>query len=62
MNLIPDVLGYELKDALTILESCSYQVTIIQSLSPKNDKCGNARVIRTRNICNNKVEIIISYF
>lgn len=62
MKSIPDVLGYRAEDALAVLNSNSFMVTIKESVSKKSDKQGDTRIIRLRRLTDDEVEIIISYF
>lgn len=62
MRSIPDVLGYRVEDALAVLDSNLFKVVIKESLSKKNNKQGEARVLKLKSLSDYEVEIIISYF
>ncbi len=62
MAKTPDILGYKLSRALSELDSLSYDVLVKETVASKNEKQGDARVLRLKKMDNNKIEIIISYF
>ncbi|MDR5658232.1 hypothetical protein RH915_01885 [Serpentinicella sp. ANB-PHB4] len=58
-----DVLGFELNDALFILNELNMQYTVNETYGKDAKKMdGIKRVVGQRNISLNEVEIIISYF
>ncbi|SES68225.1 hypothetical protein SAMN05660297_00227 [Natronincola peptidivorans] len=62
MTVIPDILGYKLKDAEAILKASSLEYTITESLALKHDKQKIPRIIQVRNLPGSTIELIISYF
>ncbi|MEW6065281.1 hypothetical protein P378_06425 [Desulforamulus profundi] len=44
--MIPGVLGYRLNDAVSLLESSGYQVTVVTTGPPKGNPGGPERVVK----------------
>ncbi len=61
MNTIPDVVGYKLEEALSMLGAVDEEVVVVKTFGKKQLKSDEARIIRQK-ICNNKIQLIISYF
>ncbi|AKL95445.1 hypothetical protein CACET_c19970 [Clostridium aceticum] len=62
MNILPDVLGYKLEEAMFLLESKSFEVLVKESIFKVQNQEGRARVIRSRKLSDAEIELIISYF
>ncbi len=62
MSALPDVLGFQLDDALNFLESANVLISIQETYPPdKKKRTGECRVIRQIDK-GDRVELIVSYF
>ena len=59
--MIPDVIGYEINEALRILKDHKENISLIETCSPKFIKQGECRIVN-QLFKNNSLELIISYF
>jgi hypothetical protein len=56
------ILGFQLKEAIKVLENKKLKYSITETFSPKKkEKVGECRVINMKNE-NNIIELIVSYF
>lgn len=62
MKISPDVLGYKLEDALDLLKKDSLKWLITESTGKYNNKQGDSRIIKIKNLSHGTIELIISYF
>lgn len=47
---IPDVLGYQMKDAMSLLKKSGYQVSVVFSKPPRGNPDGQQRVVKSKPV------------
>ncbi|AOY77285.1 PASTA domain-containing protein [Clostridium formicaceticum] len=62
METLPDVLGYKIEDAILLLESNAFKINVKESIAKTCVEEGCARVIRSKRVSQDEIELIISYF
>lgn len=62
MKKQPDVLGFELDEAILLLNTYDIQARVKESLGKEKIEKGIKRVISQKYISDQEVELIISYF
>lgn len=58
----PDVLGFELTEAILILDNNNIEYSIYESIGKEKLEKGIKRVIGQKSLSDNEIELIISYF
>lgn len=60
---MPDVIGFKLEDALSVLNSkFQGKIVVVETLGKTVHQEGEARVLQQKIIDDNKMRLVISYF
>ncbi len=59
---MPDVLGYRLERALSILNKYNFEIVVKETFGKNNIKTDHVRVIRQKKYEDKVVQLIIAYF
>lgn len=62
MKTSPDVLGYNIEDAIDLLKGYNLKWVIIESIGKNSKNLTRGKVIQTKQLPNKTFELIISYF
>ncbi len=62
MEDIPNIVGYKLESALSVLDKYNYNIVLKETLGKKSIKSDEIRVVRQRLNNSNVLQLIIAYF
>lgn len=59
---MPDVIGYELENALHMLDEYNFEIIVKETFGKEDIRLGEARVVRQKIYENNILQLVIAYF